>query len=314
MQSEIKVDILLSTFNGSSYLRDQLDSIIAQTFSCYRVLIRDDGSSDGTCELLRNYSAIHTEIEIVEYGTNLGVTKSFAKLLSYSDAEIIIFCDQDDVWKPEKLAKFISVFQEEEKRSGVASPCLIVSEMECIDGSGDKINRLFSDIHSINLAHSEFSRLLLQNVVTGAACGFNKSLLTIAQEGCEEAYLHDWWFALAAAAFGKIIVIDQPLVDYRIHENNVVGASSVNLERVQRIGSLVRLRTKIDEVFRRSLTQAEKFERIHKLRLSENQAKLINEYIRVNEKSFIQRRRWMFKNKIRFSSFWRNLAAFILWK
>ena len=313
MSSVIKVDILLSTFNGSSYLSEQLDSIIAQTASGYRILIRDDGSSDSTCEILRSYSAKHSEIDVVEYGVNLGVTNSFANLLSYSDAEIIIFCDQDDVWKPEKLEKFIHIFQEEEK-SGGAFPCLIVSEMECIDGAGNKINRLFSDIHSINLAHCEFSRLLLQNVVTGAACGFNRSLLSIAQEGCEEAYLHDWWFALVAAAFGKIVVIDQPLVDYRIHQNNVVGASTVNLERLRRFGSIISLRTKINEVFNRSLSQAQQFERIHKLRLTESQAKLLSEYIRIYEKSFFQRRKWMFKNKIRFSNFWRNLVTFIFWK
>ena len=107
------IDILMSTYNGGRFVEQQIDSIIAQTFTDWRLLIRDDGSSDGTAEIVSRYADLHRErICLIESnGENLGACQSFARLLEGADADYMMFSDQDDVWLPDKLARQVEYFE-----------------------------------------------------------------------------------------------------------------------------------------------------------------------------------------------------------
>jgi len=123
----VDIDILLSTYNGEQYLRNQIESIINQTYKNWRLLIRDDGSQDKTIEILEYYLRKHKDkIVLIEDGQkHLGASKSFFRLLGYSDAKYIMFCDQDDVWLPYKIEKTYNKMKELEKNTMI-NLCLFI--------------------------------------------------------------------------------------------------------------------------------------------------------------------------------------------
>ena len=112
------IDILLATCNGALYLPEQLDSLLAQTCRGWRLLVRDDGSSDGTREILENYRSRHPDVIMIipGEGQNLGACGNFSCLLEQSDAPYIMFCDQDDVWLPDKIEITLTAMRELERQ------------------------------------------------------------------------------------------------------------------------------------------------------------------------------------------------------
>ena len=101
---EDKIDILMATYNGEKYIVEQIDSIINQTYKNWNLLIRDDNSTDRTLEIIKNYQKKDARIRILDNNkVNLGIVKNFEKLLKISESELIMFSDQDDIWKKGKI-------------------------------------------------------------------------------------------------------------------------------------------------------------------------------------------------------------------
>ena len=120
-----KVDILLATYNGEKYIREQIDSILNQTYKEFRLLISDDGSTDGTRDILNEYKAKDDRIEIFMQEENLGVVKNFEFLLKKVEAKYYMFSDQDDIWKDEKIEKSLKKIEE--------GFDLVYSDLEVVD-------------------------------------------------------------------------------------------------------------------------------------------------------------------------------------
>ena len=185
------VDILLATYNGAKYLPDQLASLQAQTHTNWRLIVRDDGSNDGSLNLVRHWAAeTRRALIVVEDGDTLqGPAKSFARLMALSDAPYFAFCDQDDVW-----LEHISTV------------------------SFDKLER----------CKRARTGLLLQNVVTGCAALGNSELRRRATPQPNDVLVHDWWVTLISAYFGAIRGVPEPLVRYRQHGGNAIGSMAWN--------------------------------------------------------------------------------------
>lgn len=217
------VDILLATYNGERFLREQLSSLEQQTFRSWRLVARDDGSSDATRTLLAEFRARHPSlVKLVEDGAGrLGPVGNYNRLLENSTAEYVLFSDQDDVWRPDKIEHLLRVAGEEE-RPGV--PLLVHSDLEVVDCNLQVLAASFWRYQYINPAKCEWPRLLVQNVVTGCACLFNGALRRAALPIPAEAVMHDWWVALVAAISGKICWTAKPTVSYRQHGSNDTGA------------------------------------------------------------------------------------------
>ena len=124
------VQVLLSTYNGEAYLKPQMESLLSQDHGRVRILVRDDGSTDGTVALLREYQAAHPEIEVV-LGANIGFAQSFLQLLTLSspEADYLAFCDQDDVWKPGKVSRAAQFLERYPKET----PTLYCSRLTVVD-------------------------------------------------------------------------------------------------------------------------------------------------------------------------------------
>lgn len=223
------IDILLSTYNGEDFLREQLDSILSQNEHSWRLLIRDDASSDATVEVIKEYCEKHpdTITFITDSETSpLGPAQSFNRLLNKSKAPYVMFSDQDDVWLPEKIEKMLSVMKDMELASNGSVPILLHSDLEVVNENLKNIADSFIKKNNLNPEIIDVKYLSLRNSVTGCSMMCNRSLLDLTLPIPDHAIMHDWWFAITASAFGRIEFISQSLVKYRQHSSNYYGATN----------------------------------------------------------------------------------------
>ena len=225
------VAIILSSYNGEAYIREQLDSILGQTLPDFRLLIRDDGSSDCTREILADYAARDPRIRWYA-GENIGVQQSFYELLGRvpARADWIAFADQDDVWLPRKLERALQVLEGE--RTGVlcsraassdpeTEPVLYCGAKQIVDRDLQPI----PDAVRILVRKLSFGNALVQNIATGCTCLINRSLANrILADRPGHAVMHDWWLYLLGTAFGSVYYDEQPMIRYRQHGDNTAGA------------------------------------------------------------------------------------------
>ena len=234
MDKEPKIVILLSAYNGEDYLAEQLDSLLKQTYSNFIIIIRDDGSTDGTENIISNY-VIKNNGKIYKLSgirSNLGASCSFSMLINYAIKEkntlgisrlYVMLCDQDDIWIEEKLEIQISEMLYAEQKFP-DSPILIHSDLKVVDQCKSLIAESFIKYQGLEIKRNKFTNLVISNLVTGCTTLFNEELAQIALPVPDRAIMHDWWLALTASAFGQVIFIDTPLVEYRQHANNTIGA------------------------------------------------------------------------------------------
>lgn len=223
-----EIDVLLATCNGEAYLEQFLESLLVQTYDNFRVIVRDDKSDDATLTILEKYqSKFNGRLLIVddELG-RLGVVLNFEQLLkwsvTHSSAHWFAFADQDDVWLPDKL----KIFAKEtcEFKSDSFLPCLIFSDLIVVDRNLEPFAPSFWQYEGIKPNYDIKLPLLLgRNVVTGCAAMVNRHLVDMALPFPRSVLMHDWWCALIAA-HGSIRAINTPLVLYRQHGANTLGA------------------------------------------------------------------------------------------
>lgn len=222
--------IILASFNGSGFLVEQLESLIAQTESQWKLLIRDDCSSDNSLEIINDYLAREDRIVLLnETGESCGSALSnFSTLLSIAleqGAEYIFCCDQDDVWEPQKLEFMLSKLKELEGEG--KAPSLVHHDLQVVDESLNLIADSFIELMQLQPSNeSRPQRLISRNEVTGCAMACNRALLEIALPVSDQAIMHDWWLALCAGYFGRLGFIPDKLVKYRQHSTNTIGAKS----------------------------------------------------------------------------------------
>lgn len=213
-----KVAILISTYNGEKYLREQLDSIINQTYKNIEIYIRDDGSKDSTCEILKEYKKKYNNFHI-EFGENLGFVNSFFALLSFcNDADYYAFCDQDDVWEENKIEIAVQYLEKTDKN-------LYYSFYSNLDFYDENMNFVK---HGIKTKKFSFSNSLVEPEMTGMTIVINKKMRdSLVLNKPKNCYMHDWWIYLVTSSLGNVIYYDKSLVKYRRH-GKVVTPSGKN--------------------------------------------------------------------------------------
>lgn len=222
------VAIVMGTYNGARFLEEQLASIAAQTHSDWRLFIRDDGSTDETPALLERAAAADARIEIVQDTLgNLGPALNFSALSEIAKQRgfaYLLFADQDDVWHPDKVGRSLAALQEEEARTGHEAPLLVHSDLVVVDENRTLIeNSLMRYKHTHHVAADPLRTLLIQNFVTGCSAACNRALLEVASPVPSAAIMHDYWFALCAATFGRLLYLPEPTLEYRQHQHNQIG-------------------------------------------------------------------------------------------
>ena len=205
----------MSTYNGEKYLREQLNSFIAQDcFSQVKVLIRDDGSTDGTFEILREYADKYN-FEIIK-GQNIGVNASMCELFSLCDLSCQYFAlsDQDDVWLPDKLGKAVKELANYNKQCAMFASASIITD-SCLKTIGVSMRAKKG---------SSYYNAVVQNICPGHTQVFSKPLMIeLRDTDPSEISVIDHWIYLLASSLGKIIFSEKPTVLHRQHGNNAVG-------------------------------------------------------------------------------------------
>lgn len=222
------VDILVATYNGERYLAEQLDSLLAQTEKNIRILIRDDGSSDGTAGILEEYERKHPEkIRVIRDAIRCGgPTPNFMELVKYVEAEYIMFCDQDDVWKEEKVGKTLRVMVQKEEERGRDFPLLVFSDYVVADASLNPVPVREKQLQVYGY-RTDFRHLLVQNYVTGCTVMMNRAAYRLMGSYDSRIRMHDWWAAQYVSAIGEVVHLPEKLMYYRQHGDNVVSAVNV---------------------------------------------------------------------------------------
>lgn len=217
------VDIILATYNGAAHLGEQLASLRAQTYQNWRLIVRDDGSDDETQDILTAFARCDTRVVVLPGGVGgSGPVAAFGAAMAQSDAPYFMFCDQDDVWMPEKTARLLSALRALEGQ-GADRPCLVHCDLQVVDENLREIAPSFWQRLKLNPEQVTASSLLLRNVVTGCAMMGSAALREAMAPIPEKAMMHDWWAGLIAAHFGVMATVDEPLMMYRRHERNVTG-------------------------------------------------------------------------------------------
>lgn len=217
----VRIQVLLSAYNGSAFLKEQLDSILGQRGVEVELLIRDDGSTDGTVDILRRYERERKNVHVTE-GKNTGVTASFFALLAAADAEYVAFADQDDIWLPEKLKNAV------QKLAQVDGPALYAGNKTLVDRDGHRMKK-----QDTGRRKPSFENALVESICTGCTIVMNRKLVQQIQEKLpRHAVLHDWWCYLVASYLGTVIYDETSYIYYRQHGDNAVGASSHVLGRM----------------------------------------------------------------------------------
>lgn len=223
-----KVDVLLATYNGEKYLKEQIDSILGQTHSDFRLLISDDGSTDDTRKILEEYKNKDSRIQVFFQESNLGVVKNFEFLLKKVESKYYMFSDQDDIWKAEKIEKSLNKIENDN--------CdLVYSDLEVVD---EKLNVTYESywklkgIYNKIKKYNNFESLYLNNFVTGCTIISKKELIDtyLPLPNTSKYVLHDYWISLILSQNGKIDYIEEPLIKYRQHKNNKVGSKKKSNE------------------------------------------------------------------------------------
>jgi len=210
------VQILLSTYNGERYLAELIESLLQQDYPNREILVRDDGSTDGTLLILSQYAA-QGRLHLVE-GENVGVPSAYFELLALSseEAAFYAFCDQDDVWNRDKLSRAVAQL----KRVRPDRPALYCTAVSVVDAELGRIGR-----SAFPKRPPDFRNALVQNVATGCTIVLNRQARDLLlRHKSKQALMHDWWAYLVVSALGEVIYDSEPSLLYRQHGANVIGA------------------------------------------------------------------------------------------
>ncbi|NCC55043.1 MAG: glycosyltransferase [Erysipelotrichia bacterium] len=221
----MKVSVALCTYNGEKYIKKQLESILQQTRSVDEIIVCDDGSCDHTLQIVKeelsNFSNVY---KIIQNEKPLKVLRNFQKAFSLCTGDIIFSCDQDDIWRNDKVEKILNAFKANHHISMVATNASL------IDAQGKKMNLSLKDSIGMNMQTSEqiLASLLNTFCITGATMAFKKSFEE--EHRYLSAYwLHDGWLALIASLNNELVYLDEELTKYRLHGNNECGVGDVDL-------------------------------------------------------------------------------------
>jgi glycosyltransferase involved in cell wall biosynthesis len=311
------IDILLATFNGARFLPEQLESIAAQSHRDWRLIVRDDGSSDDTSAILKGFAESHAErVLVLDDGRGrLGACGNFAALLEASDAPYFMFCDQDDLWLPDKIADLLRTLRAVEERRGGETPILAHSDLIVVDHGLGVLHRSFWRYSRLldPAAPRRPARLMLQNYVTGCASIGNAALRRAALPIPDEARVHDWWVALVAAVLGEIAEHEAPTILYRQHHGNEIGANPGGL--LGMIGRLIRTRgaavRDVRILLEKSQNQAAALAKAHDLALGTDSGRTLLEFSRLRHSGFWRRKSFLFRADLR-PDYWLHSAIFCL--
>lgn len=234
-RNNYKIAVLLATYNGGKYIKEQLESLFQQSCKQFHLYVRDDGSSDDTMKIVEEFRQKYSDrITILEDSQkHRGAAKSFMYLLENVDSEYYMFCDQDDIWLPEKIEKTYARMKEIETAtlSETAAhvkgnaPILVATDLRVVDKQLSPIKESFNEDLKIDVFRKHPELICVRHVVTGCTMMFNHAAKQASLPMSPRATMHDEWVALCVHFKGGVIsILDDATMLYRQHTSNTLGA------------------------------------------------------------------------------------------
>jgi rhamnosyltransferase len=219
--------ILMATYNGGEYIKEQIDSILNQTYTNWELYIRDDGSSDNTVEIIKDYCNKNKRVHYFEdKETHIGAKNSFLKLLENVDSDLYMFCDQDDVWLPTKIEHTLSLYNEVDNYCD--SPIVIHTDAELVDAQLNTISKSYwKSSHIVPERYNrDYTLLAIMTCTQGTTMLFNDKAKKLCFPYKDYFTMHDWWVSTRVLKNGgHIEALHEATILYRQHSSNVYGVS-----------------------------------------------------------------------------------------
>ncbi len=221
---QASVAILMACYKPNmSYLRQQLICIKNQSYKNLKLFVLDDSDDLTVFTSIKDLiQELHFEFDIYidRNKSNLGANLSFEKLTKWADANFFAYCDQDDVWAPHKIETLLNILDKPNKTLAYSDMRIIDKNNNVLHPSFFKMSRVLKPVKGTN----SFAHLLLENSITGCTL-IIKSDIAKAAIPFNHSYVHDHWLSLFASTKGELIFVDEPLVNYRMHESNQIGSA-----------------------------------------------------------------------------------------
>ncbi|MDB5954977.1 glycosyltransferase family 2 protein [Ramlibacter sp.] len=271
----MRVVVLLSTWQGERFIEEQLRSILGSLPADGRIIVRDDGSTDGV--VARIESLGESRVTVLR-GENIGFARSFFTLLHAApdDADLVMFSDQDDVWLPDKIGRAMAALAPLRDE-----PALYCSRLRLVD----------EHLHPLGLSPAwprppSFRNALVENIAFGCTCALNRAGLLLARRNGDERLLqfHDWWLYLVISAFGRVVADPEPTILYRQHTANSVGAR-LGWRRYTHAIRFLGRKNWVHAMF----AQIDNFRRVHGDRLEPEDRRLLDRYFDPRRPSAVAR-------------------------
>lgn len=294
------IAICMATYNGEAYVSEQIESILTQTYTNWRLFIRDDNSKDNTVQIIDEYVSKNPErmFRIKDPSLIGGSSKkNFAAIMKWVkehyDFNYFAFADQDDFWLPDKIEKTFNILKSIEDK--ISGSVLVHTDLKVVDSKLQELGKSFFEYRALDPDVNDLNHLLIQNNITGCTMMWNKALNDIVSLDDDAVAMHDWWLTLAACCFGRIECLKEPTILYRQHEGNVVGATKVNTPGF----ILMRLmgNNHVKETLKMSVVQAGAFVNYYREKLTADQTRTLEDFASLYSHNKLGRIVRVIKNK-----------------
>lgn len=304
------IEILLAAFQSENFLREQIDSIINQTDPNWVLLIHDGGSSDSTVAIINDYVQRYPGKIRFLGSSHASACKNFSYLLEASTAELVMLCDHDDVWLPEKIELTRKRYIEEFEKNPPGTPIMIFTDLAIVDQNLNMIYPSLMRYSNLQPNRLALSQLLVQNVPHGNTIMLNSALCRLVHPIPAKAVMHDSWISLTATVFGRIGYLNRTTILYRQHNCNVFGASCYSVFSI--LHKISEGRKKLLLRWNLNIRQAQAFLEYNKQRLTPEQIKMLELFSDIKHAGFFKKRYILIRYKIWKTGFMRNLGMLLI--
>ncbi|WP_418894049.1 glycosyltransferase [Limibacterium fermenti] len=295
-----KISVVMATYNGEKFLRQQLNSILSQSYPVDELVVVDDHSTDSTLYILEEYLKSNQGImKIFQNKENKGFIYTFKKALRFSSNNYIAFSDQDDVWEYNKIeSQMDEITKVENGRFDI--PIVCFHDLKLINKDGVLSDTLsFWCSKKIQIRHASLKSVLLKNVITGCTMLINKQMKdeVLKMPSCEILF-HDHWIALIAYGFGVAIPLNNTLIKYRSHTNSVTDKKSLKVSEKLFL-AINRLLHKDESYLKENFEQVRVYRQCYLDQIPEGARKTIDSFLSLENKSYYHKLFYQFEfNKI----------------
>lgn len=302
------IAIIMAAYNGERFLREQIDSILDNSFKDIELHICDDGSTDGTEAIATEYvQKYQGKVFFHKNEKNLRVIKNFLVNIKKFDAPYYMLCDQDDFWLPEKIEHTLQ-FMKQTEAGAHNIPTVVFGDAKMVDVNLKEYHPSFQKLNNLDTTKLDLCHLAMENKLIGCTVMFNRALWELLDNFPEDIKMHDWWIALVGASFGRVAFLDEPLLLYRQHGGNQVGGVS-EMEYIRR--NITKLGEQRQALYD-NCRQAKAFVDNYRDRLTSEQVMLLDMFGNAPEQNWFKRHYQVFHYGFKKTGFVRNFGTFLL--